>query len=255
MYATSSVSEKNINDLVDRTKQLILLRQKSLLDFFACTGVKTKQPKHNPRKNTVPCKIDKYLYPRHYGYCIPDGFGASRNIAVEELIRHKVIASRLKPAKTIFSPKDYVGRAVTRRYGVNVLKFDRLGALIAVGGSNGILRIYDFDECLANLQQIDSTESSRKLIDPILVHDMQRSISDISWSTICKDTISLSYSFVPDIHRLNLSESLNPQVFLVGREGLGGGHNCLLQIKDVQRTSSSTAQQTTSGKVSKNEKV
>lgn len=35
------------------------------------------------------------------------------------------------------------------KYGASVISFDNEGALLAVGGSNGIVKVYDFDECYA----------------------------------------------------------------------------------------------------------
>lgn len=44
------------------------------------------------------------------------------------------------------------GRATGHRFGVSVIRFDHDSVLFAVGGSNGIIRIFDFDECLGAMQ-------------------------------------------------------------------------------------------------------
>lgn len=38
------------------------------------------------------------------------------------------------------------------KYGSSALSFDHEGALLAVGSSNGIVKVYDFDECYAATQ-------------------------------------------------------------------------------------------------------
>ena len=44
------------------------------------------------------------------------------------------------------------GRDINPRYGVSECSFDRQGVLLAVCGSNGLLRVFDFDMCLAVMQ-------------------------------------------------------------------------------------------------------
>ena len=44
--------------------------------------------------------------------------------------------------------RSFGGRDISSRVGVSHLSFDREGVLLAACGSNGLLRIFDFDECL-----------------------------------------------------------------------------------------------------------
>lgn len=38
------------------------------------------------------------------------------------------------------------------KYGLNSISFDHHGALFATAGSNGLIRVYDFDECQSGMQ-------------------------------------------------------------------------------------------------------
>jgi hypothetical protein len=48
------------------------------------------------------------------------------------------------------------GRELHSRAGVSRIRFDRQGVLFAAAGSNGLIRVFDFDECLAALRKVDS---------------------------------------------------------------------------------------------------
>jgi hypothetical protein len=62
------------------------------------------------------------------------------------------VLSRFSYSSLKISDSAFGGHRLTSsRMGVSVIRFDKYGALFAVGGTNGILRVYDFDECLFHM--------------------------------------------------------------------------------------------------------
>jgi WD40 repeat protein len=214
--------------------KLTHLRQQSMQDFYSVTGTTTKKPRHLGRAELKTCDNDIYRYPHEKGYTLLHGFGIlMKNSSLELYLSHCLISTRLKvSSKTVINPTDYISahNISTRRYGINVIKFDRMGALFAVGGSDGIIRVYDFDECLALLQGTGSNPYA----DPVVVQDLQRSIADIAWSPANPDAIVVSYSYVSGIHLIDLNDPTRAAPIEVGREGISGGHKCLLFLSDAE---------------------
>lgn len=116
---------------------------------------------------------------------------------------------------------------------VTVIKFDRIGALFAVGGVNGIVRVYDFDECLLGMSTMASSGCSgiEKCVRPVVAVDTRRAVSDLAWSLCDDDEISVCFSFRSDIHVYDLQDLSRPRQILQVGKNVSGGHNVIRYLK------------------------
>ena len=124
------------------------LTQEKILAYFATVGVKRKFP-------SISSSFDFHVPQSFASQCLQDcslSTGPHFRDSYANL-RSRLLIDRLKETKDVFNTTKFVSsRVSSRKPKVSVIRFDRGGVLFAVGGSDGILRIYDFDECLARMQ-------------------------------------------------------------------------------------------------------
>lgn len=127
---------------------LVNVRQQSIDKFLSSGGDKTATPRLG--FEAAPFVRDAALLTHPvYSTCIAYCRGTNES-AVED-IAHKQYAKRLvADALQLSTPTTYSARQ--NKYGVSTIQFDHQGALLATGGSNGIVRIYDFDEYYVRTQ-------------------------------------------------------------------------------------------------------
>ena len=77
-------------------------------------------------------------------------------------------ARRLRSAPVRFQRSPYGGA----RVGVSAVRFDARGDLVAVAGSNGIIRVFEFLECLGRLQAGSTAE-----VPAVVVLDAKKDIA------------------------------------------------------------------------------
>ena len=103
-----------------------------------------------------------------------------------------------------------------------MIRFDPLGALVAVASSSGLIRIYDFDEYLFNeRRQLPLT------LKPVSAVDTRKDIGDVRWSVDSSfpDDIFVSFLHGPLIHVYDIStmyDVSSPKAVLQVRAGHSG---------------------------------
>lgn len=199
-------------------KEIIELKQKSIEQFYSHGG-KMKQGDFFRR---CPFTRD----PRYIGYPFPISMNLKNRRETNGLIcSSHLFDSELKLAgKSLDNRVNYTG--------VSILKFDNEGSLFAVCESNGHIRVYDFDECLAFLQL-----RSEKHVEPVRCLSLKREVADICWSLDNPNEMAVSFVFRPEIYIYDLekiisSENISPKHSLKLYSG-GGGHTKLMYWKDA----------------------
>ena len=64
----------------------------------------------------------------------------------------RFIASNLKKSNVQFENMQRYGELTSSQVGSTAIRFDSQGVLFAIGSSSGLLRVFDFNECLRKLQ-------------------------------------------------------------------------------------------------------
>lgn len=103
----------------------------------------------------------------------------------------------------------YVFTYLSLRYGVSLIRFDRLGALFAVASSSGLIRVFDFDEVLREKSSFfDSKHVVRAPIQAVVALDTRKPIADMQWSFAdsSPDYLFVSYLYDTDIDVYDLSD-------------------------------------------------
>lgn len=147
------------------------------------------------------------------------------------------------------------GMAPTRKGGVTCVKFDREGVLCAVGGSNGVLRVYDFDEVTFALQLVTNLDlknlapeiREREELPSAHVHPMvhfpgpSRDISDVCWLPSLpqtgldevaeegdEDEVAVAFTFYPSIHIYDLNTLDRTHNLTPLQEDRSSGNCCMV---------------------------
>jgi len=117
---------------------------------------------------------------------------------------------------------------------INIVKFDLQNALFAVGGSNGVVRIFDFDECMMRMTQAKGDERE-KPVSPVVSVDTRRAVSDVAWSPDHDDEICVSFSFREEIHIYDLQDLSSPLFALTMPKKVGSvGYNVVKYLPPPQ---------------------
>jgi len=213
---------------VDFKTEVVQLRQQKMSLFVS------KPPKHN-HAPTAQFQCD----PRKYSSVLFNTYN-SRQSAALEIAKKSYSAMGVLP--TILSRVQYSEGDVKPRTPVMTIRFDKHGALFAVGSSNGIVRVYDFDHCLLHMQQCQSlTFASRRKagFHPIVSVDTRRAVSDIAWSLENEDEICVSFSFRSEIFVYDLQDLSSPLATLrIGATTGTNGHSCVIYVAALTGRSS-----------------
>ena len=120
---------------------LVAYRQQSL-DLFVANGLKRNS--HQRHSVITPFVRDAGLltHPLYSLSIVTSSERRDRDL--ETNISQHLGSNLLIDSLEIANPSSYAAR--DNKYGVSSIEFDREGALFAVGGSNGVIRVYDFDE-------------------------------------------------------------------------------------------------------------
>lgn len=124
------------------------IRQQSIDTFLSCGGDKRALPQLG--FEAAPFIRDSALLTHPlFTVCIANSRGTGSS-AIENSVS-KLFGQRLySDPLPVSTPTTYAARQ--NKYGVSCVQFDHQGALFAVGGSNGVVRIYDIDEYLVRSQ-------------------------------------------------------------------------------------------------------
>ena len=90
--------------------------------------------------------------------------------------------------------------------GCSCVRFDSVGALVAVGSSNGVVRIFDFDECLAAMHGPSKCTLESEALSPIVSTPPGAAVTDVRWSLLCDSEIAVAFAhraeiFIYDLYR------------------------------------------------------
>lgn len=126
---------------------LVALRQSSL-DTFVVNGGKRRDVSYIGEQEAEPFVSDVALL-THPLYSIAIKYNATAIQRSLESTIAKLMNSRMITDAVHLSKVHYYGSR-DNKYGTSFISFDNEGVLFACGGSNGIIKVYDFDECYAS---------------------------------------------------------------------------------------------------------
>ena len=179
--------------LGDVAAEIIQYRQRKMDSF-------TTSQKTGGRMPAVKFQSD----PRQYSSALYNKFAKVSRRSARTRAASKCVAS-LAVLPVTLNRVQYSEGDAKAKTPVTVIRFDRLSALFAVGGANGIVRVYDFDECLSRSQSTlqdpfqvlgdPQTDRSKRGVHPVVSVDTRRAVSDIAWSPDNDDEICVSFSF------------------------------------------------------------
>lgn len=125
---------------------LIALRQRSI-DTFIVSGGRKKDASFLMEQEAASFTADAGLLTHPLYSTSIDGNSEAFQRSLESTIA-KFTNSRLIADTLQLSSVHYYGSR-DNKYGASCISFDQEGVLFACGGSNGIIKVYDFDECYA----------------------------------------------------------------------------------------------------------
>jgi hypothetical protein len=126
---------------------LVALRQQSMNDFVVSGGAKKTPSFCEAQRAATFIRDPALLTHPFYAACMTNSNVPKKNIetSITELCSSKLGLCEV----TLEGSKNRINRV--SRYGVNNIAFDSMGALCSVSSSNGVIRVYEFDECSAHL--------------------------------------------------------------------------------------------------------
>jgi hypothetical protein len=184
------------------------------------------------------------------------GVSPSRLASLVGSKMHAVVAPEAR-VELLNTPRETrYGTAATRKGGVTCVKFDKGGVLCAVGSSNGVLRVYDFDEVTfalqvaANFEIVCDPEGVSGERQQARVHPMVhfpgpgRDIADICWLPALvpgageddeegkgneddEDEVAVAFTYSPTVHIYDLN-TLDRTHCLQASQERGGGNCCVV---------------------------
>ncbi len=150
--------------------ELIELRQKSITDFLVSGG--------QPSCRSLPSSNEHYQScPK--SYCHPLNHVLHNKIKKQHSLSecmNDLSISRVKACDLTFQPsQQFTSRDIRLLSGVNTLEFDHQGVLFVAGGSSGVLRVFDLEECMigAHLRWLCNMLLTLNLIDNDVYLHMQ----------------------------------------------------------------------------------
>ena len=245
---------------------LVALRQRSI-DTFIVSGGRKKDASFLREQEAASFTADPALLTHPLYSTSIDGNSEAFQRSLESTIAKFTNARLTADALQLSSVRYYGSRE--NKYGASCISFDQEGVLFACGGSNGIIKVYDFDECYAasSLRYVHPPEKRNLLflftslpllphrregatVKPVVSFDTRRDVTCISWSHLRPDDIAVSYLFRPDIQVFDLSDaddaSCDPKHTLVTDHKGSGGHNVVLYWHSVKLVPPSATIATTS---------
>lgn len=210
------------DDGMSFVESLVSLRQEKMSSFVV-TETKTSPLLRAPLAQFEPD-------PRIYSSAMFNTYASRQqrqSAASKEahFVAAKRCASSLSVLPVLLSRVQYSEGDAKPRTPVTTIRFDKQGVLFAVGGNNGIVRVYDFDECLMRLQR------KRSPVRPVVSVDTRRAVSDIAWSLENDDEICVSFAFRPELFIYDLQDLSSPVVTLqIGQTGSSVGHTCVIYM-------------------------
>lgn len=125
---------------------LVALRQRSI-DTFIVSGGRKKDASFLGEQEAASFTSDPALLTHPVYSTSIEGNSEAFQRSLESTIA-KLTNSRLTADALQLSSVRYYGSR-DNKYGASCISFDQEGVLFACGGSNGIIKVYDFDECYA----------------------------------------------------------------------------------------------------------
>jgi hypothetical protein len=188
---------------------------------------------------------------RHFSHSARQSLGLTHS-RMTSLVgrRMHAVAAPAGEVELLNSPRETrYGTSTTRRGGVTCVKFDKDGVLCAVGSSNGVLRVYDFDEVTYALQLNNNKEL---ICDPegtvdggtLRVHPMvhftgpSRDISDICWLPSLaendigeEDEVAVAFTYSPMINIYDLNTLEKTHHLVPFQADRSSGNCCILCLE------------------------
>jgi len=96
--------------------------------------------------------------------------------------------------------------------GCSCVRFDSVGALVAVGSSNGVVRIFDFDECLAAMHGPSKRTADNEALSPIISTPPGPAVTDVRWSIMSDSELAVAFAhraevYIYDLYRCQKSRA------------------------------------------------
>eukprot|EP00601_Ochromonadales_sp_CCMP2298_P028528 CAMPEP_0173326910 /NCGR_PEP_ID=MMETSP1144-20121109/1320_1 /TAXON_ID=483371 /ORGANISM="non described non described, Strain CCMP2298" /LENGTH=164 /DNA_ID=CAMNT_0014271257 /DNA_START=97 /DNA_END=588 /DNA_ORIENTATION=- len=154
--------------------ELTALRQQGLEDFFESGGQERGGPECYAHFSRDAALLSHPLF----GLIREQPMERSLGSAMGQICNERLRVEDLKLSATDIGTRD-------SKYGLNCLSFDHEGALLASAGSNGVIRVYDFDHCCAALhahRHKAGVTVESVTVEPVVAFDVRRDVASISWS-------------------------------------------------------------------------
>jgi len=84
-----------------------------------------------------------------------------------------------------------------------------VGALVAVGSSNGVVRIFDFDECLAAMHGPSKHTSENEALSPVVSTPPGPAVTDVRWSLMCDNELAVAFAHRSEVYIYDLYRCQN----------------------------------------------
>lgn len=215
--------EKTERTLLDLIPELINARQEQMHKFLVAGEKKAARMK--PRKSYFQHNPRMYCNPLFNALKPPEADQSRR------LYASRKCASRFGVDDLALSRVRYSDGEAKQQSPINVIKFDKIGALFAVGGSNGVVRIFDFDECLLKMLTREAGDEATGSVSPVVSVDTRRAVSDVAWSIDYEDELCVCFAFRSDIYIYDLQDLSEPrQILTAGKAHGSPGHNKALYM-------------------------
>ncbi|GAB5029823.1 Hypothetical protein NocV09_00104370 [Nannochloropsis oceanica] len=187
--------------------------------------------------------------------------------AIRTLLTHRLrpFSTTLPPSLPHPHPRSITGLAEGRTSTSvtdppSVLRFDAVGALLAVGTTHGVVRIFDFDEflsviatrpahppslppCFPDLQHLPRQRQQQLLQEqqyqrqqqqhpPLLTLEPRKAVSAVEWNAEQDTHLAVAFWHWPEVYLYDLASfsSLPTSIFKVGHrvKGAAGGNHSLV---------------------------
>lgn len=206
-------------------RQLMQMRQEKMRKFVVSSNPMFRHPKaHFQRDPVLLSRAVFNTFSRNQ----------ERNLAAPVLAARRC-AESFSIQDILLGRVQYSAGELKASTPISIVKFDLPNALFAVGGSNGVVRIFDFDECLMRMTQARGDEKEKPVL-PVVSVDTRRAVSDVAWSPDHDDEICVSFSFREEIHVYDLQDLGSPLFALTMPKKVGSvGYNVVKYLPPMQQ--------------------
>ncbi|KAK1946048.1 hypothetical protein P3T76_003096 [Phytophthora citrophthora] len=169
----------------------------------------------------------------------------------QQLVRWALTHFQRLPVELQLAPhwERQAGALSAGAFYASCLEFDAQGVLLAVGASNGIVALYDFDDIFyrslnlgQKMQEEQTKEGEQKMMDAEIVYPIHTiftsfEVKCIRWNPLNEDEVACSFTNRNEIHIFDLHKFPNkPQKVLKSSNQPSCGYSDLVYLPAVEST-------------------